>query len=168
MSSLQVEIKGLDKLMAKLGNVEKPIRPLLEKAAKFALAQAQVFAKPHPADKGTLAKGLKFELAAGAVTLHARVFPVAAIVGIANVVEEGRKPGKQPPYQALVPFVQSHGVTMGPATGEKAIAYLMAVGIKHKGTKGVRFMAKAADATDKKLPGLVAETVKEMEKDWRA
>jgi hypothetical protein len=168
MSNMSVEVKGLDKVLAKLGNIEKPIRPLMEGAAKYALGQAQVFAKPHLADKGTLAKGLKFELAPGPVPLHARVFPMPAIVGIANVVEAGRHAGKMPPYQSLMPFVQSHGVRIGTATGAKEIAFLMAMGIKQKGTKGIRFMAKAAEATEKKLADLVKGAAADIEKMWRS
>jgi hypothetical protein len=165
--SIQVEVKGLDKLVAKLGHVQDPLKPLFEKAAKFAHGRVKVYAKPHAADKGTLANAMKYELLGGAGTsLSARVFPATPIVGIANTVEAGRKPGKQPSYQRLMQFVQSNGVKMGNAKTVKETAYLLALWIKAHGTKGVRFMEHAAKDTDKEMPKLVNEAKKQIEADW--
>lgn len=165
--SIQVEVKGLDKLVAKLGHVQDPLKALFEKAAKFAHGRVKVYAKPHAADKGTLANAMKYELLGGTGTsLSARVFPATPIVGIANIVEAGRKPGKQPGYQRLKGFVVSHNYPLLAALGINKAAYKMALGIKAHGTKGVFFMQRAAQDTDKELPKLVNEAKKQIEKDW--
>jgi hypothetical protein len=166
MSQIQVDVKGLDKLVAKLGHVQDPLKPLFEKAAKFAHGRVQKYAKPHAADKGTLANAMKYELLGGAVKPYARIFPATPIVGIANTVEAGRKPGKQPSYQRLMQFVQSHGVKMGNAKTVKETAYLLALWIKAHGTKGVFFMKHGAEDTTKELPKLVNEAKKQIEANW--
>jgi hypothetical protein len=166
MSQIQVDVKGLDKLVAKLGHVQNPLKPLFKKAAQFAHGQVKKYAKPHAADKETLADGMKYELLGGAATPYARIFPATPIVGIANVVEAGRKPGKQPRYQSLKGFVVSHNYPLLAVLGVNKAAYKMALGIKAHGTKGVFFMQHASEDTQKEMPKLVNEAKKQIEKEW--
>ena len=158
MSQLTVKIEGLEKLQRKLGNVFIPIKPLLENAAKFATKEAVDTLEGRPGATGRLAQATKWELAPGAVPLHARIFHATPI---SEHVEKGRPPGlPQPPIAAMERWARRAGIDVPP--------FVLAKQIKQKGTKGVFFMRKAAEATAKKVPELVGQAVSAIEKMWRS
>jgi hypothetical protein len=64
--------------------------------------------------------------------------------------EEGRKPGRQPPTDALIPWVASKlGVPPGPE--RRSVAFLVARSIGAHGTKGAHMVEEGWDATREKL-----------------
>lgn len=160
MSTLIVEVQGLDKLVGKLGHVTDPVGTLVKTAAEFAHKKVKEYAKPHPVDKGTLAAGMQFELAGQGTSLHARVFPAKAIGGIALTVEEGRRGGKPPPIASIERWGVAHDFIV------KGQGYQLQQKIRAAGTKGVKMFERAAKETDKALPGMVEATKKKVEQDW--
>jgi len=159
--SLTVNVKGLDALILKLGHVTDPVKEMVEDAGKYAWAELKISAKPHAGDKGTIGKASKFEFGGAGVALQARISPAQSMKGIARVIEEGRKPGKGPPFKAIEKWGLAHG--MAPKTGWK-----LRSAIKTHGTKGVFMFAKAAEATSKHFPGLLKKAAAAVEKAWGA
>lgn len=167
MSQVSVHVEGLDKLVVKLAHVTDPIPHLLQEAGEFARDRVKEYAKPHPVDKGTLAEGIRFELAGKGVNLQALIKPAYSIWGIAEVVERGRFPGRPPTVDRFKRWALLHRyITPVPYLAEGE-AWKLTRYIAHHGTKGVRMFARAADETDKKLPALVADTTARIEKEWR-
>lgn len=63
-----------------------------------------------------------------------------------DVVEDGRRPGKMPPVEALIPWVASKlGVPPGPE--RRAIAFLIARKIGRQGTRPANMVEDGWDAT---------------------
>lgn len=147
MARAVVELRGLEELKGRLDGLKLPIRQMMDDIVRVGHETAKRGAKPHPADKGTLAATVKFELAAGAIPLHARVFSKS---GIAFTVEEGRRPGKQPPVAAMERWLRSHGIS--------ATAWRVVQEIKRRGTRGVHFMQQAKDAMEQRIPELIRKT----------
>jgi hypothetical protein len=157
MSSYSVKIEGLEKVQRKLARVPDAIRPMLENAAKSATKEAADILEGRPGATGRLAQATKSELAPGAIPLHARVFHATPI---SQDVEIGRPAGRpQPPVAAMERWAGRAGIDVAP--------FVLAKQIKERGTKGVFFMKKAAEATAKKLPELVSQAVASIERMWR-
>lgn len=157
--ALTVNVKGLDALILKLGHVTDPVKGMVEEAGRYGWAQLKVFAKPHPGDKGTIGNASKFEFGGVGLAIQARISPLPSMKGIARVIEEGRKPGKGPPFKAIEKWGLAHG--MAPKTGWK-----LRSAIKTRGTKGVHMFAQAAEATSKHFPGLLKKAAATIEKAW--
>ncbi len=79
--------------------------------------------------------------------------PVAAVVNPAlyhDAVEDGRKAGKPPPTEALIPWVGSKlGIPPGPT--RRAVAFLVARKIGLKGTEGQHMVEDGWDDTRKDI-----------------
>jgi len=148
MPATTVEVQGLEKLKAKLGRALEPVEMGLTQLAEYILKEARRRAKPHAADKGTLGNALKVDFAGKGMALSATVyFPPESMAarrtrGIAMTVEEGRCPGKPPPVKAIERWAKAHGIATRP--------WLLAQLIGKRGTKGIHFMAGAAEAGEKK------------------
>ena len=156
MSNFSVKIEGLEKMQAKLAKVPQVWKPLLEKAAKFATKEAVTRLDERPGATGRLATATKYDLAPGAIPLHARVFHATPI---SLDVEHGRPAGRpQPPTAAMERWARRAGISVHP--------FVLARQIKERGTKGVFFMKKAAEATKKKVPEFVREAAASIEKMW--
>ncbi len=155
MADITVEIKGIERLTRKLEEVPQALRGVMERAVEYGREEAGKRAKPHPVDKGTLGRSVKFAVDKGAVPLHARIYTKS---GIAFTVEEGRRPGKPPPVAAIRRWAKAHGIAVNP--------WLLAQQIRARGTKGIRFMAGAAEATQKKMGDFTKEAVREIERRW--
>ena len=159
--SLTVEVKGLDKLMMKLGHVTDPVKEMVEEAGKYAQTELRIFAKPHPGDKGTIGSASRLEFGGAGVELYGRLTPAARMKGVAGVIEEGRRPGKGPPAKAMAAFAASHGIQ-----GDKGLRWRLRGAIKARGSKGVHMFAKAAEATAGKFPGLLKKATAAIERAW--
>lgn len=156
MSNFTVKVEGLEKLQGKLGKVLQAVRPLLEKAAKFATKEAVTRLDERPGATGRLATATKWDLAPGAIPLHARVFHATPI---SLDVERGRPVGRpQPPTAAMERWANRAGISVHP--------FVLARQIKQRGTKGVFFMKKAAEATQKKMSQFVNEAAASIESMW--
>lgn len=153
-----IDIRGLPELRRRADRVLDEVRPMMEDVGKFVRERAAERAKPHPADKGTLGKGIKFELEGGAVPLLGRVKPARPIQGIAWTVEAGRRPGKPPPVAALERWLTSHGIPTNP--------WVMQAEIRRRGTRGVKFMAGAADDARRELPRIIGSAARKIESRW--
>lgn len=155
MSRIDVEIRGLERLRRKLEEVPQAARELMERATRFAHEEAQRRAKPHAADKGTLAATVKFAIAPGPIPLHARVFTAS---GIAETVESGRRAGQRPPVASIGRWAASHGIATNP--------WMLAKEIGQRGTRGVKFMAGAVEATQKRMGDFIRETERAIRQRW--
>jgi len=148
MPATTIEVQGIEKLKAKLGRALGPVEMGLTQLAQYIHNEVRRRAKPHAADKGTLGNATKVEFAGKGMSLSAKVyFPsdnmgARRTQGIAMTVEEGRSPGTPPPVKAIKRWAVAHGITTNP--------WLLAQLIGKKGTKGIHFMAGAAEAGEKK------------------
>jgi len=160
-----VTVIGGEAIAAQLRQVPDMLRPLYEDAAKFGREGMARRAKPHAADKGTLAEAVTYELSGAGVALHARVGIIgrghgmrSSLGGLAPTVNYGRRAGLAPPVRTIKRWLKSHGFHADP----KAIQRLIAA----RGTQGVFFLEHTAEELAKKLPELIREMERELEAKW--
>jgi hypothetical protein len=158
MPATTVEMQGLEKLRIKLGRALEPVEEGLGKLADYVRGEAKTRAKPHAADKGTLGNVIKVSFAGKGMALSATVAPPKSVVGIALSVEEGRRPGKPPPVKAIKRWAVAHGYIQN--------YYLLAQKIGKQGTRGIHFMAGAAEAGEKKAHELCKSAALKIEQNW--
>ena len=163
--STTVEVIGGEAIAAQLRHVPDMLRPLYEKAAKFGREEMAKRAKPHAADKGTLAEAVTYELSGAGVALQARVGIIgrghgmrSSLGGLAPTVNYGRRPGLAPPVRTIKAWLKSHGYHADP----KAIQRLIAA----RGTQGVFFLEHTAEALGEKLPEMIREHERRIEERW--
>ena len=162
----EVEVSGADALGEMLRSkdfLSSPTRRLIEYAGRAAWRTAQRAAKPHPADKGTIGRAIRFNILPGGMA--ARIDIVRSFAGIAYTIEEGRRPGRRPPYGPIKRWMISHGIISGARGDSKKVRY-MQEDIKLRGTRGVHFMAQAADIANKVMEGNVPRTEQEIKALW--
>jgi hypothetical protein len=166
---ITVQIEGVDKLVKKLGHVTDPMGDLIKEAAEYGKKEMKIFAKPHAADKGTLAEAATYELKGKGIDMTARIGLIerghgmaSSLAGLAPTINYGRSPGKPPP----IPTIERWGVRHGFI--EPGQGYRLAREIRAHGTKGIYFLEKTEEALNKELPKMVNETIKRVEKDWGA
>jgi len=155
---LKVKIIGLEQLTKKLQAdhlLGPPIKKAMQKSMLFVEGEARKGAKPHAVDTGELARSIKSSLGPEAVPLSAKVFTNKIY---ALPAEFGRKPGKMPPVDAIAGWVRRHGIGVPP--------FVIARAIGRRGTKGIFYMKKAAEAGQKKIPGFFKEAASAIEKIW--
>ncbi len=162
---LTVSVVGLDALRLKLreGTVFTPARSFLKDLARVGQKTAQRAAKPHPADKGSLGRAILVDFALDGTS--ARVAPAPSIAGIAFTLEEGRRPGKRPPYGPIKRWMISHGIITG-ARGEGKKVQEIREDIKKRGTRGIHFMKTAEEAVDKAMRTGIPKTEREIKGLW--
>ena len=163
--TFEVEVVGLAALQARLqpGRLLQPTSQFIEDLGKAGQRTAQRAAKPHPADKGTLGRAIHLEISSDRKT--ARIAPDRSISGIAFTIEEGRKPGRRPPYKAIKQWAIAHGIVPA-GKGNSAQVKALRETIKDRGTQGVHYMAQAQEATDKALHHGIPRTEKEIKAIW--
>ena len=162
---LTVNVVGLDALRLKLreGRLLEPTRVFLKDLGRVGQKTAQRAAKPHPADKGTLGRGIRLDLALDGKS--ARIAPVRSIVGLAFTIEEGRRPGRRPPYGPIKRWMISHDIITG-ARGEGKRVQEMREDIKAKGTRGIHFMEIAEKAVEAAMRSGIPKTEGEIRALW--
>jgi hypothetical protein len=153
-----VQLVGAEKLQAKLGRVLEPIEQGLAQLAEYVRQEAKRRAKPHSWNKGTLGNAVKVSFAGKGMALSATVAPPKATMGIAYTIEEGRRPGKPPSVKAIGRWAKAGGITTKP--------WLLAQYIKKHGTKGIHFMAGAAEAGEKKAHDICQAAAIKIEENW--
>jgi len=163
--SVSVTVVGGETIAAQLRQVPASVRPLFEEAAKFGREEMAKRAKPHAADKGTLAEAVTYELSGAGVALSARVGIIgrghgmrSSLGGLAPTVNYGRRAGLAPPVRRIKAWLKSHGFHANP----KAIQRLIA----DRGTQGVFFLEHTAEELGKKLPELIREHERRIEERW--
>jgi hypothetical protein len=153
---LKIEVEGLEKLQMKLGHVLDAVKPTLQKVTDYAHGRAVDELERPVGATGKLAQSTKSELAPGPVPLHARVYHATPI---SLHVEQGRPRGlPQPPIGAMERWARRAGINVAP--------FVLARQIKERGTKGLFYMKKAAEATAKKMPELLREAAAAIERNW--
>ena len=164
--TFDVEARGLHPIRERLRSKSfflTPTKARIRAAGQGAQRTAQRAAKPHSADKGTLGRGILFDIDADGLT--ARIYPLRRITGLASTIEEGRRPGRRPPYTPLKRWMISHGI-ISDGKGTSKLVRLMQNRIMQSGTRGVGFMAKAAEAAEKVLREGVPKTEQEIHDLW--
>jgi len=163
--SVSVTVIGGEAIAAQLRQVPDMLRPLYEDAAKFGREEMAKLAKPHDADKGTLAEAVTYELSGAGVALQARVGIIgrghgmrSSLGGLAPTVNYGRRPGRPPSIKRIRAWLKSHGFQANPRAVQMAIAA--------RGTKGVLFLEGAWEALGEKLPELIRQMERELEAKW--
>ena len=162
----EAEVKGVDSLRELLRSKRflfRPTRRLIEGAGIAARKTAQRAAKPHPGDKGTLGRYIRLEVSHSG--LQATVDIARSVVGIALTIEEGRRPGRRPPYGRIKRWMISHDIITG-ARGEGERVREVQEEIKLHGTRGVHFMAQARDVANMVLRQGVPKTEQEIRELW--
>lgn len=164
--AFRVRVTGLDALREQLRNKKflfRPTRRLIEAAGMAARKTAQRAAKPHPADKGTLGRAILMTFRDNNQT--AVVDVPRRIAGIAFTIEEGRRPGRRPPYTPIKRWMISHGIIPEGKGTSKRIQFMRDT-IKQRGTKGIHFMAAGRDAADKVIRTGIPKTEAEVKALW--
>jgi hypothetical protein len=164
---LLVRVDGADQLRHALREkafLWPPVRrKLIAGAGQAAHKTSQRAAKPHAADKGTLGRNILLEFEDKGLT--ARVFPARRITGLAVTIEEGRRPGRRPPYGGIKAWMLSHGLISG-GRGDSKLIQMMRERIRQSGTRGVGYMAEGAKAAEKVLQQGVPQTEAEVRALW--
>ena len=155
---LSTTIEGAAAIKRKLDQMLDPAEDEFKKLVDFVHKEAQRRAKPHSWNKGTLGKVIKVDFAPAGRALEAKVSLPRAVVGIGRTIEEGRKPGKPPPVSAIKRWAEAGGITTKPWT-------LVQI-IRRRGTKGIYFMAGAAEAGEKKAKEILKSTAAAIERAW--
>lgn len=153
-----VEIRGIDAMRERLrpGRMLSPVKTELVKAAAMAARLTAMRASKGKAGKGTLGKHIHIEfLKKGMV---ARISPTRRVIGIASVIEYGRRPGRRPPYTPLKLWAARAGVKMSVRDLQQEI--------KERGTRGVFFMEAAQEAANKVIKGGIPKTEAEIKALW--
>jgi len=161
----EVQVVGLDQLRLRLreGRLLAPTRSFLQELGRVGQKTAQRAARPHPADKGTLGRAILLDFALDGSS--ARVAPAPSVRGIAFTIEEGRRPGRRPPYGPIKRWMISHGIIPeGRGTSKQVQA--VREEIKAQGTRGVHFMAQAREAVDKAMHSGIPKTEQEIRALW--
>ena len=162
----EVDVSGANVLVEMLRSkrfVFSPTRRLIEGAGIAAHKTAQRAAKPHPSDKGTLGRAILFTLRNDGMV--AWVKPARSLVGLMFTIEEGRRPGRRPPYGPIKRWMTSHGIIAG-VRGDSKQVRAMQEDIKLRGTRGVHFMAQADTAAQEVLNSGVPKTEQEIRDLW--
>jgi hypothetical protein len=152
------ELTGEEEYIRRLTHVPEAVRPFMFRAAGTMRKEGKERAKPHAVDLGTLANTVRSEVDRAGIPLYARAYtnnPIAA------QVEEGRHPGgRAPTVRRAARWLTRHGVT-----GVNWAAWARMVG--ERGTRAVRFMAKAGEVTAAKLPSMIRDAEREIQSKWR-
>jgi len=161
--TLTVEAHGLPALHAKLrdGRLFKPTSDFLGDLGRTGQKTAQRASKPHPADKGTLGRFVLLDIDKD----KARVHMAGSIANVAFTIEEGRRPGRRPPYTPIKKWAIAHGI-IPDAKGNSAAVKELREDIKNRGTQGIHFMLQAQETVDKALHTGIPKTEHEIKKIW--
>ena len=161
----EVDFLGLDALRLRLRERRflSPTRDFLKELGRVGQKTAQRAAKPHPADKGTLGRAILLDFALDGSS--ARVAPSAQSAGIARTIEEGRRPGRRPPYRPIKRWMISHNIIPEGRGTSKRIREMQQQ-IRASGTRGVNFMAQAREVADKALLSGIPRTEAQIKARW--
>lgn len=160
-----VKVRGGDALAEMLRTKKfmfSPTRQLIEAAGKAAQKTAMRASKGQ-AGKGTLGKHIHLEFRDRDLT--AVVQPTRRIAGIAHTIEEGRRPGRRPPYTPIKTWMIRAGIIPEGKGTSKRIQFMRET-IKMRGTKGLHFMRAGQEVADKVIRGGIPGTAREVKALW--
>lgn len=182
MPKLAASVSGMDRLQLKLKRALEPVERGVAELAEFVKQEAKRRAKPHAADKGSLGNVVKVSFAGEGAKLSAAVDLPRSIYWLGTTVEEGRSPGKAPPVAAIGRWAERHGylsetdieatasirqMSKGFLAGHVSrTAWKLAMEIKKHGTKGIHFMAGAAEAGRREAPRFLAKAAQAIERGF--
>lgn len=154
--SITVRVDGIDKLSRNLNEIKGPLSDGIKKLAHYVEGEARREAKPHSGDTGELARSIKTSIAPVGNPLSAKV---STDKSYAPYAEEGRRPGRMPPVDAIADWLRRHG-------GDETRAFQVARSIGRRGTKGIFFMKKAFEAGEKKANSIMREVEADIKRRW--
>lgn len=157
--SFAVEVHGLDVLRQKLDQhrLFGPIREeMIAKAARAGSDKAQEASKGRYGKKGFRGR-VKTHIEQDGLVARVDIEP-SNIRGIALTIEEGRRPGRRPPYRKLKEWAQAAGISTPVRQLQEDI--------KLHGTTGIHFMEQASKVADDTLRDRRPATEREIEAAW--
>ncbi len=162
---VEIELKGVKELQRELKQIPDFMPHLFKQLSEYGQQQMRKHAKPHPADKGTLAEAVTHRLRGEGMALEATVGLLgrghgmrSSLAGLAPVVNWGRRPGKAPSIARITFWLKSHGIPRNPREVQIIIA--------KRGTKGVLFLEKTEADLKRRLPALLQDAKRRIERNW--
>lgn len=155
--TLKVDVENDEEIIRALDEdvlLAGPMKTFLNTLALTGQNEARKHAKPHGGDTGTLARSIQVRLDPGPVPMGAQVY---TDLTYAAPAEFGRAPGRPPPVAAMEEFARRHGLPEG-------IGFVLARAIGRKGTRGLHFMKKGADAIEAKYSSAASVLASDVEK----
>lgn len=140
-----VVVVGGEQLLRRLERLPEGWPRLLQHVASYLRERGRVYARPHPADRGTLGEAITVEQRgplAFSTGIHRRM-------QIAWTVHDGNPPGSRYSWRRIDQWRRSHGITTP--------LHRLVRTMEQRGTKGIRFLDRAQDDTVDALPSLVRE-----------
>ncbi len=158
-----VQVVGLDRLLRKLkpAQLVGPVAGLINRLATFVQGEGRRGAKPHPGDRGELARSIRTDPASARASLNSLSAKVAPHKSYAWPVEKGRRPkGRMPPSDVIGDWLRRHG-------SDPKLGFVVARAIGRRGTKGLHYMENALKAGRSKVGEYSRGAVREIEAAWR-
>lgn len=158
MASRTFEVTYSTNVPQKIGELLRltPVKKdLIEPAAKAGKKEADEKSKGRYGRKGL---GRRTHIRFEQDGMLARVAVDSQISGIAWAMEEGRRPGRRPPYRPIKAWKEATPITMTVRELQESI--------KVHGTQGLHYMRDAAQVADDTLRGRVAPTERALEHQW--
>jgi len=159
----------MERLLRNLDGAVEPVYGMFRDVVDFAERETEAGAKPHPVDIGKLSRGnnIRSELAPPGTPLaqlRGRVYTNSPIV---VAVDQGRPPGKMPPIRLIETWAARHGIAFHPGRGRsQPSGFRMARAMGRRGTRGVEFFKRAAEATEEVIERKTPDVAREIERRW--
>jgi hypothetical protein len=163
--TFRVEVTGLDDLRARLSS-RRLFGPVKEELIQRAAEEAHRIAAEK--SKGRYGrKGFRNHLRTTFYDdgMIARVGISGAVVGIANTIEEGRRPGKRPPYRGIKAWALQAGIISG-ARGDSKKVREIREDIKDRGTSGIHFLRQAQEHAENVIKQRIPSTERDIERKF--
>lgn len=164
VSGPAVEIRGQRRIMRKLAPqylLGGPVADLVNRLATWVQREARKGAKPHPGDRGELARSIRTDLASTREPLGSMSAKVAPRKSYAWPVEKGRLPGRMPPSDVIADWLRRHG-------SDPRLGFVVARAIGRRGTKGLHYMENALKAGRSKAREFAPAAARAIGQRWRA
>lgn len=163
----EVDVRGVDVLHRKLnaGSIFTSVKDGMVREAAFKGRDTATEKSKGQFGRKGLAGRIVIDFTEGG--LIANVHPNRQIMGIALTMEEGRRPGRRPPYTPIKKWLMQGGVISG-AKGDSGIVRQVQNTIKEQGTRGIRYMEQAAEEANRTLRQRGPPTEREIERQWNA
>lgn len=153
-----VEVHGLDVLRRKLDEkrIFGPVKEeMIQRAAQAGKKEAEEKSKGQFGKKGLRGR---IETHIEQDGMVARVAPISSLAGIAFTMEEGRRPGRRPPYRPLKQWKEGTPISL-------SVRELQEIG-KTQGFKGIHYMRDASKVADDTLRDRRPAAEREIERAW--
>ena len=140
--------------------VQGPYQDFMKTVGLQMQGEARTRAKPHSGDTGETARSIQIELPRPGTPLAQQIVRVFTLAPQAWALEKGRTSSRMPPSDAISDWLRRHG-------RDPTLGFVVARAIARKGTQGIHFMERAADAVRKAVPGLLNDLARDIEGKFR-